>query len=125
MLGPPVAGVLYERWGFRAPFIFGIIFTASDLLGRILLIERKDAILWGLDPAAESFNVESVETGGNQETLAAVDINRTSSKEQVTAALPTEATRSPRVDLTPFGVLVKLFGSSRAMICVINTLIYG
>jgi DHA1 family solute carrier family 18 vesicular amine transporter 1/2 len=50
LLGPPVAGVLYKRWGFRAPFIFGIIVTGIDLLARLLLIERHEAMRWGIDP---------------------------------------------------------------------------
>jgi len=50
LLGPPVAGVLYKRWGFRAPFIFGIIVTGIDLIARLLLIERHEAMRWGVDP---------------------------------------------------------------------------
>ena len=50
LLGPPVAGVLYKRWGFRAPFIFGIIVTSIDLIARLLLIERHEAMRWGVDP---------------------------------------------------------------------------
>ena len=50
-MGPPVGGALYSRIGFRAPFIFGEICTVVDLLGRLLIIERKDAIIWNLSPA--------------------------------------------------------------------------
>jgi MFS family permease len=39
LLGPPVGGALYARWGYRAPFVFGMIFTALDLVGRVLVIE--------------------------------------------------------------------------------------
>lgn len=52
LVGPPVAGALYDRFGFHGPFIFGIIVTAVDLIGRFLIIERKHAIRWGIDPAA-------------------------------------------------------------------------
>ena len=52
LIAPPVAGVLYQRWGFRAPFIFGIVATAIDLLARLLLIERHEAMRWGVDPMA-------------------------------------------------------------------------
>lgn len=51
LAAPPISGVLYERFGFRAPFIFGIIVTAVDLVLRLLVIERKDALKWGHDPA--------------------------------------------------------------------------
>ncbi|KAI0953941.1 hypothetical protein AcV7_007326 [Taiwanofungus camphoratus] len=35
LVGPPVGGALYARWGYRAPFIFTIIFTALDFGGRL------------------------------------------------------------------------------------------
>lgn len=50
LVAPPVGGALYARFGFRAPFIFGIIVAAFDLLGRAFIIERKDALRWGHDP---------------------------------------------------------------------------
>ena len=50
LIGPPVGGTLYQRWGFRAPFIFGILVTGIDLLARLLLIERREAMMWGIDP---------------------------------------------------------------------------
>ncbi|KIJ65803.1 hypothetical protein HYDPIDRAFT_109824 [Hydnomerulius pinastri MD-312] len=40
LLGPPVGGALYGRWGYKSPFIFGIIFTAVDLVGRVLVDDR-------------------------------------------------------------------------------------
>jgi len=52
VVGPPVGGALYSRFGFRAPFVFGEICTVVDLLGRLLMIERKVAIIWDADPAA-------------------------------------------------------------------------
>ncbi|KAL1732632.1 major facilitator superfamily domain-containing protein [Schizophyllum commune] len=53
IVGPPVGGALYERFGFRGPFIFGIGCSVADLVGRLVIIERKDALRWGVDPAAE------------------------------------------------------------------------
>jgi len=52
VVGPPVGGALYSNIGFRAPFIFGEICTAVDLLGRLLIIEHKDAVSWNADLAA-------------------------------------------------------------------------
>ena len=52
LLGPPVGGALYKPFGIRGPIIFGICVTLLDLLGRLLIIERKDALRWGYDPAA-------------------------------------------------------------------------
>ncbi|EPQ61048.1 MFS general substrate transporter [Gloeophyllum trabeum ATCC 11539] len=52
LVGPPVGGALYHTFGYRGPFIFGIIVSVIDLIGRLLIIERKDALLWGIDPAS-------------------------------------------------------------------------
>ncbi|KAF9228298.1 MFS general substrate transporter [Gyrodon lividus] len=41
LIGPPVGGALYERMGYKAPFVFGIIFTAVDLVGRVLVDDRR------------------------------------------------------------------------------------
>ncbi|KAI6045153.1 MFS general substrate transporter [Pisolithus marmoratus] len=51
-VGSPVGGALYSRFGFHAPFIFGSICAALDLLARLLVIERHEAIRWGVDPWA-------------------------------------------------------------------------
>jgi len=53
VFGPPVAGTLYANYGFRAPFYLGMAFAGVDLIARLLLIERKDAIPWGVDPTSD------------------------------------------------------------------------
>ncbi|KAL5495566.1 hypothetical protein ACEPAI_1029 [Sanghuangporus weigelae] len=62
LAAPPVGGALYDRFGFRSPFIFGIIVTGFDFLGRLLVVERKDALRWGYDPAVP---LETIRTEGN------------------------------------------------------------
>ena len=52
LAAPPLGGLLYDHLGFRAPFIFAIALTAVDFVGRLLVIERRDALKWGYDPAA-------------------------------------------------------------------------
>ncbi|KAI0307480.1 MFS general substrate transporter [Multifurca ochricompacta] len=52
LIGPPVGGALFDRFGIRGPCIFGVIVIAVDLIGRLLLIERWEALFWGFDPAA-------------------------------------------------------------------------
>ena len=54
VIGPPVGGILYGRLGYRAPFIFAEICTILDLVGRLLIIERKDALGWRVNPDAIS-----------------------------------------------------------------------
>ncbi|KLO05711.1 MFS general substrate transporter [Schizopora paradoxa] len=43
---PPIGGALFQRFGFRGPFIFDIIIAFVDLVGRLLVIEKKDASKW-------------------------------------------------------------------------------
>ncbi|KAI0761685.1 MFS general substrate transporter [Trametes elegans] len=43
LVGPPVSGALDQRFGFRGPFILGIIVTAVEFIGRLLVIERSAA----------------------------------------------------------------------------------
>ncbi|KAH7918125.1 MFS general substrate transporter [Leucogyrophana mollusca] len=45
LIGPPVGGALYARWGYRAPFVFGMIFTAIDFVGRLLVVEKMAAAI--------------------------------------------------------------------------------
>jgi hypothetical protein len=58
LLGAPVGGALYGTLGYRAPFIFGIIVTVLDLVGRLLIIERKNALKYGWDPREEMLRKE-------------------------------------------------------------------
>jgi MFS family permease len=45
-MGPPLGGVLFEKLGFRAPFILSIAFAVVDLIGRLLVIEKAEAVKW-------------------------------------------------------------------------------
>ncbi|KDQ54891.1 hypothetical protein JAAARDRAFT_38007 [Jaapia argillacea MUCL 33604] len=42
LAGPPIGGALYDRFGYRAPFIFGIGISVVDLIGRLLIIEHPN-----------------------------------------------------------------------------------
>ena len=39
LLGPPIGGALYARWGYRAPFVFGMISTVLNLVGLVFVVE--------------------------------------------------------------------------------------
>jgi MFS family permease len=52
LIGPPVGGALFDRFGIRGPCLFGIIVIAIDLMCRLLLIERREALVGGFDPVA-------------------------------------------------------------------------
>ncbi|KAG5654297.1 hypothetical protein H0H81_005146 [Sphagnurus paluster] len=44
---PPVGGALYSALG---PFVFAMAAAVLDLIARLFIIERKDALKWGIDP---------------------------------------------------------------------------
>ncbi|KIK99897.1 hypothetical protein PAXRUDRAFT_131055 [Paxillus rubicundulus Ve08.2h10] len=81
LVGTPAGGSLYSRFGFRAPFVFGEICTAVDLILRLLIIERDNAIKWGYDPSVG----QQLDPIANLETSASP---QQSSLADVTAAPP-------------------------------------
>jgi MFS family permease len=116
LVGPPLGGALYTRFGFRAPFICGIIMAVVDLIGRLLIIERKEALLWNVDPAA---------------TPPADDEVAVEEKPAEGAIVPGSAVTEPAqapprpVPLSLASVVAKLFKSSRATVILVVTLIWG
>jgi MFS family permease len=70
LLGPTIGGALYTRFGYHGPFIFGIICAAVDLFFRLLIVERKDALKWGVDPCADPSapSTEDPEQNSEQKT---------------------------------------------------------
>ncbi|KAG6866261.1 hypothetical protein C0991_006848 [Blastosporella zonata] len=64
IIGPPVGGALFTHFGYRGPFIFGVIGTAFDLAARLLIIERKDALRWGMDPKEMEHNSSKEQSAG-------------------------------------------------------------
>jgi DHA1 family solute carrier family 18 vesicular amine transporter 1/2 len=154
LVGPPVAGSLYKRWGFRAPFIFGIIVTGIDLLARLLLIERHEAMRWGIDPMAIAASgkekdpeaasgvtvVDRAERSALEPRPAVQELARDSTfgegeggakveiekaREGNRAEKQPQESKQPRVTLLPHIVLLKLMRSPRAAVCFILTLIWG
>lgn len=90
VLAPPIGGALYQRLGFNAPFIFSIGIVLVDLAGRLLVVERKNALPWGVDPAAITLThaVDSDQTHiGQGDDSDALD------KNSLTPPTPNEAPR--------------------------------
>ncbi|KAF8488176.1 major facilitator superfamily domain-containing protein [Gautieria morchelliformis] len=75
VLAPPIGGALYQSLGFNAPFIFSIGIVLVDLVGRLLVIERKHAIPWGVDPAAMPATQASDSRTIHADHTAALDKN--------------------------------------------------
>ncbi|KAG0278642.1 hypothetical protein BGZ95_003498 [Linnemannia exigua] len=48
MMGPPLGGILYERGGYQAPFIFCCVMTLIDFACRALIIEEREEIVKAL-----------------------------------------------------------------------------
>lgn len=143
VIGPPMGGALYSRFGFRAPFILGEVCTVVDLLGRILIIERKDLINWNVEPEALSGVYDS------QADLVSYDNDTVDDTTENTPLLyssgppPTDITSIGSVDdhngtwspnayvavrdqpLSLVAVVTKLAKSRRALVALIITFSYG
>ncbi|GLB36542.1 putative MFS general substrate transporter [Lyophyllum shimeji] len=140
LVGPPVGGALYSRFGFRGPFIFGLAAAVLDLVARLLIVERNDALKWGVDPkATDDGNVEegnNKEKSSAQHELAAKGPQETSDKEIVHEQSNSQSRSSPAVSSSPpqnakplfeslITVILKLFKSSRALAAILITFVYG
>lgn len=143
VVGPPMGGALYSRFGFRAPFIFGEICTVIDLIGRFLIIEQKDLINWNVDPEALSGVYDS------RADLVPYDNGTIDGTTENTPLL--HSSRPPSADITLIGsvddrnatrssydavavrdqplsliaVVTKLAKSPRALVALIITFSYG
>lgn len=141
-MGPPVGGVLYGRLGYRAPFIFAEICTVIDLIGRLLIIERKDALLWGVDPAAlltdEQANSDVEHTSGgsrenSEQTVAGQPeivgemVQASTGEKNSTIQSPEKNTTtvSSKKPLSLWSVVIGLCKSSRALVALLIVLVYG
>jgi len=143
VIGPPMGGALYSRFGFRAPFILGEICTIVDLLGRFLIIERKDLINWSVNPEALSGVYDSGTdfvpddngtTDGTTENTPLLHSSRPLPADitSIGSIDDRNGTRSSYEDgtvrdqpLSLVAVVTELAKSSRALVALIITLSYG
>ncbi|KAF5337175.1 hypothetical protein D9611_003430 [Ephemerocybe angulata] len=123
VLGPPVGGALYSRFGFRGPFIFGAIFAFVDLLGRFVVIERKDSLKWGYDPFVPNPLALPNETDDSNEKVGSeADGPKSGGAAESTPVGPVVQTTKP---LSFFAVMVLLAKSPRALAAAFITFLYG
>lgn len=150
MVGTPVGGSLYARFGFRAPFIFGEICTAVDLILRLLIIERDAALTWGYDPATCQYislttDLESSASPHRSSDPVGPASSRPDpvqptpetlvSSKQNTVALDFHAPSSTNLTISevslvrkplPLLSVIRLLGQSpRAVVALIMSLVYG
>lgn len=146
LVGPPVAGALNSRFGFRGPFIFGIAVTLLELMCRVLIIERKEAVRWDASLARlvpsrtgsptsrgraygavteekrEEVPVAAVsEARGDEETGTAPRVNP--SRESTVVAPAGESQRPAQLSI--LRLLLMLLKSKRAMTPVFLAFLYG
>jgi MFS family permease len=139
LVGPPISGGLFDRFGFRGPYIFGIAVAVVDLLGRLLIIERREALLWGIDTLATEVQAENtvdVERAG----LPSESSENSNAVTKPDCVFPESKTPEPPEDqqvpnmqashpspqhLSLFAVIYTLCKSSRAVTAAVNTFAYA
>ncbi|PPQ67427.1 hypothetical protein CVT25_006006 [Psilocybe cyanescens] len=135
-IGPPAGGLLYDRFGYRGPFIFGIAATFVDLLGRLIIIERTDAIVWGVDPAVMSTKpsdstTDVVSTSHHEDPGSHSDkmLTNTVVDGKQSAKVPEdqeiEPSSSSTKHLSLLFVIVQLSKSPRALAALFVIFVYG
>jgi len=128
-VGPPVGGILYSRYGYRGPFVFSIAATILDLTGRLIIIERKDAVVWGYDPAVlpitkDKEEIASVAGSGNPSFSSQIDITDASQTLGDTG-ISSEPSLEAEVQISLLAVMYKLFKSRRALVALFIIFAYG
>ncbi len=144
LAGPPVAGALDQRFGFRGPFILGITITTFEFLCRLLLIEGHEAALW--DSSLTRLMTESNASRGRvygatdaekrdeqppqatiqppaDEEIATVSVSEPVAEAR--APSPAATLTTPSQPPAQLSILLKLVKSSRAMAPALLTLVFG
>jgi MFS transporter, DHA1 family, solute carrier family 18 (vesicular amine transporter), member 1/2 len=151
LIGPPVGGALFDRFGIRGPSLFGILVISIDLIGRLLLIERREALAWEFDTvtnmsasyehdpissdyAGPQYGTFTSETGISGQRGQQVSHISASGEADSTDSLLNRETADAHdallvhIQHEPISLLKVVRGlcmSSRAMAVVVNSLVYG
>ncbi|KAM0792095.1 hypothetical protein ACM66B_004799 [Microbotryomycetes sp. NB124-2] len=129
-IGPPIGGVLYDRLGYRAPFIFSLILIAIDAILRMLVIEKHVALKWiraGHDiPGFESpYGLPTALTTATETTVVETACSSTvDHKQQQPAIAPVSKKDDQRAKTTWKGVLF-LVTDMRPVSCLLYIFIEG
>jgi len=119
--GPPLGGVLYQRFGFYAPFILGIALAVLDLAARLVIIEPKVAGRWRELPSSgpdHELAVAVIGTLLSEGYPICRDSEPAPSQRQATPPTPLLPTR-PKLPL------IRMMSSTLAFTACFNTFLYG
>lgn len=109
LIGPPIGGALYARWGYRAPFIFSVLLTVFDVVGRLFVVEGQRQQDQSSNPLpVVQDNEKGIEDNKNTMSPEATVVPAVDSMTPVIEANGT-------VQLSAFGVLSSFLTSSRIM----------
>ena len=103
-----------------------------DLIIRLLVIERKDAIPWGVDPAADPDETQATKSAGDLQALESGPPSEGPSISSIGDDVkepggPGLTSSQAHVDdavqrvITPLGVLLRLLTSPRVVVCIFST----
>ena len=146
LIGPPVGGALFDRFGILGPCLFGIAMVSIDLFGRLLVIERREALGWGFEPVA---NIDMSDHAPNSASHIGLQYGSFTSESDDRGhqtshiSVPgeshsTDSLLGPQADrlgaptfhdhhdsMSLFQVIRGLCMSSRAVAAVVNGFVYG
>lgn len=144
ILGQPLGGLLYTRFGFRGPFIFSLTCTFVDLVSRFVVIEPSDAKKWGVDPTILSKPKPSngnINLEAERGTINLASEPQSGIEIQEDATLPSQGARvssqgnfvseskgtvdEVEVSLSLLQVLLRLSKSPRALVALGVVFVYG
>ncbi|KAG2160104.1 major facilitator superfamily domain-containing protein [Suillus bovinus] len=144
LVGTPAGGVLYSRFGFRAPFIFGASCAVVDLLFRLLIIERDVALKWGYDPSEPTAVVlkEAPDASSTSDIqLSPIQITHvqgstdTGINEVEETIVPDKSiqpnarklsiTHEAQIPIPLLSVIIKLSQAPRALVALTMSFVYG
>lgn len=136
LVGPAAGGGLYTHFGYRGPFVLGISMAVVDLIGRLLIIERKTALLYGHDPWGSaavdtpapatnepSTGIEAIPSEGAPTTVTRE--NEKSGESTGSAPVSQAGAPTPQLSLSLPGVLLRLVKSPRALVALMGSAIFG
>lgn len=101
---------MFEKLGFRAPFILSIALAVVDLIGRLLVIERAEAVKW-LEEDKQSWDSSGPTQGVDGTTNV--------------PALQTIASEGQVQQLSVIQVVIALSKNRQAVTAFIETFCYG